>query len=121
MEHLDWLKFKSRTPASVLGHKRFAMFYRPGAQTAVTRAVQRALNRGSKNATSSAFRRMRNKNVVLESVVRPVIVAGVPMLINCASYMTDIKTMFTCFEEDDDGTYVCMCPVLVVDVSIAKI
>ncbi|ETV76643.1 hypothetical protein H257_09134 [Aphanomyces astaci] len=80
------------------------MFYRPGTTTQMTRAVQRALNRGSQRSSSSAFRRMRTKHVVLESAVRPALVAGIPMLVDGASYMTDIKTMFTCFEEDDDGT-----------------
>ncbi|ETV99537.1 hypothetical protein H310_08200 [Aphanomyces invadans] len=80
------------------------MFYRPGSALYVTRSVQRALNRGSQRSTSSAFRRIRTKHVVLESVVRPALVAGAPMLVDCAAYMTDIKSMFTCFEEDDDGT-----------------
>ncbi|KAF0740184.1 hypothetical protein Ae201684_004416 [Aphanomyces euteiches] len=80
------------------------MFYRPGMQPTVTRAVSRALNRGSQRATSTAFRRMRNKNVVLESLVRRAVVSSIPMIVDCATYMADIKCMFTSFEEDDDGT-----------------
>jgi hypothetical protein len=37
-------------------------------------------------------------------MIRPVLVAAVPMLVESAGYMVEIRSMFLSFEEDDDGT-----------------
>ncbi|EQC35499.1 hypothetical protein SDRG_07207 [Saprolegnia diclina VS20] len=80
------------------------MFFRPGATLRVNRAMQRALDRGSSRSTANAIRRIHNQKVVLESLVRPALVAATPMLVEAAGYMVDVRSMFTSFEEDDDGT-----------------
>ncbi|OQR85945.1 hypothetical protein ACHHYP_20522 [Achlya hypogyna] len=75
------------------------MFFRPGAAPRLNRAMQRALNRGSSRSSANAMRRIHN-----QKLVRPAIVAATPMILESAGYMVDIRTLFTSFEEDDDGT-----------------
>ncbi|OQR92179.1 hypothetical protein THRCLA_22404 [Thraustotheca clavata] len=80
------------------------MFPRPGAFNSMNRAMQRALSKGSSRSSAKAVRRIQNQKIVLESFVRPAIVASVPMFVEAAGYMVDIQSMFTSVEEDDDGT-----------------